>query len=316
MDSDVLLHSRWTNFLQSVSLVAVMAMLLGYLAFVLAGGAFALFSVALVVGLYWFNPWVAPTWVLTIYGARRISPARAPDLYRVLELLAARAGMAHCPSLYLIGSYQANAFALGNRNNAAIVLSEGLLRRLTLQELAGVLGHEMSHLRNNDIRVMGFADLSRRVTRTLATLGIFLLLLNLPLMLVAGTGIGWLPILVLLIAPILSDLAQLALSRVREFNADLGAAELLGDPDPMIAALIQMESPGLTWLERLTGPPQSYQQIPTILKTHPETSERIARLEQLKGTGRWSGNGVLERLASKRWPHGRGPSIDFWPFGT
>jgi len=318
MDSDALVHSRFSNFVQSILLIAVMALLLGYLAFVLAGAAFAFFAVGLVIGLYWLNPWVTPTWVLRMYGARPIHSGEAPDLFRLARLLSERAGLERPPSLYLIPWPQANAFALGNRSNAAVVLSAGLLRRLTLQELAGVLAHELSHLRHNDVRVMGFADLSRRVTRTLATLGMLLLFLNLPLMLLTGTTVGWLPILVLLVAPLLADLTQLALSRVREFSADLGAAELLGDPAPMIAALIRMESPGLSWFERLTGPPQSYQHIPTILRTHPETSERIVRLRRLEGERHWPEVTVMDKLErrARRGREAYGDSGRFRPFGT
>jgi heat shock protein HtpX len=124
--------------------------------------------------------------------------------------------------------------------------------------------------------------------------------------------------MVLLVAPLLADLTQLALSRVREFSADLGAAELLGDPTPMIAALIRMESPGLSWFERLTGPPQSYQHIPTILRTHPETSERIARLRRLQGERHWPEENVMDMFHG-RVRGGRGERHDagrFWPFGT
>jgi heat shock protein HtpX len=174
-----------------------------------------------------------------------------------------------------------NAFAVGDRDNAVIALSDGILRRMSLEETAAVLAHEASHVAHNDLRVMGFADVTERFTRVMSLFGQILLLVNLPLMLMGAVTISWIPIVVLIFAPTLSALAQLALSRTREYNADLGAARLLGDPEPMARALSKMERFQGRFLEQVIGPGQRLPD-PSLLRTHPPTEERIRRLLELR----------------------------------
>ncbi len=270
---------RLGNGLHSMLLMLVMAGLLGYLALILAGGEFAVTVMGAVLIVFWLNPLVPPAWILQLHRARPLRRRDAPELHLMLEALAERAGLAQVPRLYYLPNPVMNAFAVGERDNAAIALSDGLLRQLNLYELAGVLAHEMSHIRGNDIRVLTLADLSARVTRGLSMVGVFLFLLNLPLMLFTATHISWGPILVMLLAPVVSDLAQLALSRVREFQADLGSAELLGDARPLIAALVKMDRLGLNLVERWIFGDQKAE--PSILRTHPTTRERVERLRSL-----------------------------------
>lgn len=270
---------RLGNGLHSLLLILLMAGLLGYLALILAGAEFALVVMIAVLTLFWLNPLVPPAWLLQLYRARPLSRQEAPQLYLILELLTERAGLPQPPRLYFLPSPMMNAFAVGDRHNAAIALSEGLLRQLNLYELAGVLGHEVSHIRGNDIRVLTLADLSARVTRSLSVMGMILFLVNLPLLIFSEVHIGWIPILVMMLAPLVSDLAQLALSRVREFQADLGAAELLGDARPLISALVKMDRMGVNLLERwFLGDKRAE---PSILRTHPTTRERVERLRSL-----------------------------------
>src|SRR5690554_1436805 len=274
-----LYRHRLGNWLHSVLLMLLMAGLLGYLALILAGAEFALAVIVAVLALFWLNPLVPPAWLLQLFRARPLSRREAPQLYLIMDILAERAGLTRVPRLYFLPSPMLNAFAVGDRHNAAIALSEGLLRQLSLYELAGVLAHETSHIRGNDIRVLTLADLSGRVTRGLSMMGGFLFVLNLPLLIFSGVYISWIPILVMVLAPLVSDLAQLALSRVREFQADLGAAELLGDARPLISALLRMDRVGGNLLERwfLVEKPAE----PSILRTHPTTQERVERLRSL-----------------------------------
>jgi len=154
------------------------------------------------------------------------------------------------------------------------------LQRLDLRELSGVLGHEVSHIAHADIRVMAFADLATRITSTLSFLGQVLLVISLPLLL-GDYHLDWLPILVLLSAPTLSTLVQLALSRNREFEADRGAAELTGDPEGLAAALGKMERYQGRFLEGLLTPGRRTPE-PSLLRTHPPAEERIHRLLELR----------------------------------
>ena len=159
--------------------------------------------------------------MLSLYKGRVLSPAEVPRLYHILDILARRAGLSRTPSVYYIPSHVMNGFATGTRSNAVIALSDGLLRRLDLRELGGMLAHEISHIRHNDLRVMGFADQISRLTSLFSSVGRILFLLNLPLLLFSDYHFAWTPILILLAAPTISALIQLALSRNREYDADL-----------------------------------------------------------------------------------------------
>ncbi len=281
IDASVWRQHAWHNRLQTLLLLAFMAgflALLGWLLWGADGILMLLFAGA--VGVL-FNPSFSPWLVMRLYGAQPIAPAQAPALARALAVLAERAGLRVLPALFYVPSPMLNAFAVGSRARSAIAVTDGLLRELDLRELVGVLAHEISHIRNNDLRVMGLADLFSRITSMLSLVGQFLLLLNLPLILFAQVSINWFAIALLVFAPSLSALAQLALSRTREFDADLNAARLTGDPDGLARALEKLEYLQGGWLERVFMPGRRLPQ-PSILRTHPETAERIARLMALK----------------------------------
>ncbi len=236
LDKSEIRRHRLGNLLQSILLILIMGMLMGYIALLLAGEWFALCVIGMVILVYLTTPALALSFVTRLYRCRPLDHDEAPALYQVLRLLSTRAGLEKMPRLYYMPSQMENAFTLGSRQDAVIVVSHGLFSRLTLEELAGVVAHEISHVANNDIKVMSFADITGRITRFLALAGCLLLLINLPFYVYANQVLPWWPILVLIFAPILADLSQLALSRVREFNADLGAAILLGTPTPLVAA--------------------------------------------------------------------------------
>jgi len=282
MDQERLLAHKQRNALQSVLLVGVLAALCAYLAWLLAG----LFGLWLALGfvfiVFTLMPSASPRLIMGAYRAEPIYPGNAPRLYEVLRVLAARAGLPRTPTLYYLPSRVMNAFTTGGSDNPVIALSDGLLRRLDLRELAGVIGHELSHVAHEDTRVMAFADLVSRVTGMLALVGQLLLLINLPLLLFADYHIDWLPILVLLGAPTVSSLVQLALSRNREYEADRGAAELTGDPEGLASALDKMERMQGGLLERILLP-GSRVPDPSLLRTHPPSGERIRRLLELRG---------------------------------
>lgn len=272
---------RVLNMAHSTLLLGLIAAALGYLAFVLGGPSLAMFAGVLVLGFYVFNPVVAPDFVLRLTRARPLSAYQAPELQAMVTQLSRRAGLETVPQLYYLPTHLPNAFATGQGNQAVVAISDGLLRHLSRTEVAGVLAHEISHIKHKDIRVMTFAAMSSQFTRLLSTFGQILLLFNLPLLLFGGQSISWTLILSLIFAPMVVDLLQLGLSRVREFDADLGSAALLGSGEPLIAALHKMEQMQRGgWLGRWFGPsPQDL--VPGWLRTHPPTRERIRRLQQL-----------------------------------
>lgn len=296
IDDNIWLQHAWQNRLQSLLLLAVMAGFLGLSGWLLWGrdGLLVLVSVGAVSVLA--NPSLSPRLVMRMYGARPITQSEAPVLWQALLALSARADLASTPRLYYIPSRMLNAFAVGTPMNSAIAVTDGLLRRLTMDELLGVLAHEVSHIRNKDLWVMGLADLFSRATSLVSLLGQFLLLLNLPLILFSQVTINWWAILLLIFAPNLSALTQLALSRTREYDADLNAARLTGNPEALARALAKMERIQGGWLERLFLPGRRIPE-PSLLRTHPPTEERIGRLMALQprlkdAAGPW-GNGPI-----------------------
>jgi heat shock protein HtpX len=183
------------------------------------------------------------------------------------------------PVPYYVPSGIVNAFATGSRRLASIALTDGLLRSLSMRELQAVLAHEVAHIAQEDLRVMGLADSISRLTNLLALLGQVALLISMPALLVGAAEINWIGLLLLAASPQLALLAQLGLSRVREFDADRMAVELTGDPHGLASALAKIERVSRSWRAWLLpgwGNPE-----PSWLRTHPATEDRIARLMAL-----------------------------------
>jgi len=266
-----------SNALQATLLVITLAGLLGLLAWIVGGGQLAVFALGMVVVLYLANPAASPRLVMMLYPGRVLHPDEAPHQYAILAELARRAGLPRVPRLYYVPSSVMNAFATGRRDDAMVALSDGLLRRLDLREQAGVLAHEVSHVANGDLAVMAFADLVSRITGSFGLFGQILLLLSLPAALVTDVGVPWLALAILLAAPTLSALVQLALSRNREYEADLSAAELTGDPAGLASALEKLERYQGRFWEQILMPGRRVPD-PSLLRTHPETADRIERL--------------------------------------
>ncbi len=285
MDTRLLVKRTAANALQSMLLMGAMVAILGAVGWILGGPLLALLALPIVAALYFFNPLSRTALVLRLSQARPLSAREVPELYAMLGVLCRRAGLDRQPQLYYVPAAPLNAFTVGSRDQSAIALTDGALRAFTLEEMAGVLAHELSHLCHDDIRVMGFADLSARLTHLMALAGQLLLLINLPLLLVGEAVISWPLVLLLVLAPLLSTLAQLALSRTREYHADLGAARLLGDPAGLIRALVKMHDSRLMNMVSLLIPKYG-RGAPALLRTHPPTRERIRRLRQLQARPR------------------------------
>jgi heat shock protein HtpX len=271
------LGARLRNALHTILLLGGMVVILTVCGWAIWGPA-ALVWVPLTVGVaLWLAPEVAPDWVMRIYGAQALRPADFPDGYALLAELARRAGLPAVPRLHLIRSPLLNAFAVGRREAAAIAVTAGLLRSLTARELAGVLAHEIAHIKNGDLRIMGLADLAARLTSLMSWLGQLLLLLNLPLILAGAAPVPWLVVIVLILAPTFIALLQLALSRSREYQADLEGAALTRDPAGIAAALRKLDRRQGHYWEEILLPGRRIPE-PSLLRTHPPTEERIRRL--------------------------------------
>ncbi|HKJ75778.1 MAG TPA: zinc metalloprotease HtpX, partial [Gammaproteobacteria bacterium] len=265
---------RLSNGLQSALLITAMAAVLAAVGWALGGTFMALWALASGVLLLVVAPRIPPAWLLRLYGARPLAPYQAPQLHAILATLSRRAGVA-VPALYYLPSRLMNAFSVGGGREAALTVSDGLLRGLGRRELAAVMAHELSHIRHNDTRVMGLADAVSRLTHVLSLLGQLLVLINLPLIVLGRAPFPWLGVLLLVLAPLLSALLQLALSRTREFDADLGAARITEDPAALASALTKLEQQERHW-SRLLLPGQR-NPSPSLLRTHPRTEERVER---------------------------------------
>jgi heat shock protein HtpX len=250
------------------------------------------FAVLMNFGAYWFSDKI----VLRMYSAQEVGPAEAPGLYGLVRELAMRAGLP-MPRVYLIPEQTPNAFATGrNPAHASVAVTEGLLHILSRDELAGVIAHELGHVRNRDTLIMTVAATIAGALTQLANMAMFGMMFGGgrhsddeegPNPLAAMLGI--------LIAPIAAGLIQMAISRAREFLADDAGARISSDPLALASALRRIEA----WSRRVPieqGSPAtahlfivnpfSAAGMARLFSTHPPTEERIARLEQmaLRGT--------------------------------
>jgi heat shock protein HtpX len=219
--------------------------------------------------------------VLRLYKARPFAPNEMTELQSLVRDLTARADLPTVPTLHYVPSKMMNAFAVGRPEESAIAVTDGLLRNLTIRQLAGVLAHEVSHIRSGDLKVMALGDILNRITSFMATFGLFGLIFSIPAMLAAGIKVPWLGLLLLLLAPTAGGLLQLALSRAREYDADLDAVSLTGDPEGLASALQTLErKQGHMWEGIVL--PGGRSPEPSILRSHPKTVDRVQRLLSLK----------------------------------
>ncbi|NVK43559.1 MAG: M48 family metalloprotease [Oceanospirillaceae bacterium] len=279
MPSRSLKLHRWNNRLQALLLILGMTLILALSAWLLLGEMAWWLTLLAVLLVLMFAPRMPVEWVLKGAGARPLRPASAPELNLLVAGLSERAGLAQPPRLYWLPDPTPNAFTVGDGSKASIALSDGLFRLLDYPELAGVLAHEISHIRNQDIRLMVLADTFTRLTQLVALSAQLALLLCIPLWLFGLVSISFAGVVLLLMAPLLSMLLQLALSRSREYRADLDAGVLTGDPDALARALHKLELPGRRWWWQLV-PKNNLGAAPALLRSHPPTASRIHRLRE------------------------------------
>jgi len=249
------------------------------------------FAVAMNVGSYWFSDKI----VLSMYRAKELDEADAPGLFELVRRLAQNAGLP-MPKLYLILQEQPNAFATGrNPEHAAIAVTEGILRLVSTEELAGVLGHEMAHVKHRDILVQTVASVVAGGVTGLATMLRWGAIFGMGGRDSEGNegGVGALgTILLAIVAPIAALHIQMAISRSREFLADETGAKLAGNPLPLAGALQKLESYAQVLPMRGANPatenmfivsPLGGGGVAGLFSTHPPTEERVRRLTAMAG---------------------------------
>lgn len=252
-------------------------------------------TIMLVVGvaMNFFTYWNSDKMVLAHYNAQQVDKNSAPELYGIVEKLAKKAQLP-MPKVYIIDSPVPNAFATGrDPEHAAVAVNTALADILTKEELAGVLGHELSHVKHRDILISTVAASMAGAISTIAQWGMFL---------TGGrdeNGESRNPIaaiLVMLLAPLAAALIQMAVSRSREYEADKSGGELCGDPNALADALLKIEAfakrrvmPGATeaTAHMFIINPFSGVDMKQLFSTHPATAERVKLLrEQARAMGK------------------------------
>lgn len=274
------LRHRLNNFAQSVLILAGMGALVWAMVRLIAGPDMALGVMLGWLAVMLVSPAVPRRLLLSAYGAQRLDAGHFPEGVAIVAELARRASLPRTPELWYVPSRLPNAFAMGHPEDSAICVTDGLLRLLDARELAGVLAHEVAHVAHRDLWIMGLADAMSRLVSAASWTGQLLLLLNLPLLAAGQAVVPWGAALLLVISPTVMALLQLALSRSREFDADLGAARLTEDPRGLASALLKLERRTGRFWEDILLPGRRIPE-PSLLRTHPPTQERVARLLEL-----------------------------------
>lgn len=219
-----------------------------------------------------------PEAMTSLYRAKRIPPD-GTQLSDLFDVLSKRANLARRPCLHVVPSATLSAFATGSRKRPAVAVTEGLLRRLSLAETAGILAHEVAHIRHDDLPLLGLADVLSRMVQVLGYGALALALFNVMQITTGEDAASWWAVLVLYLAPALFSLLQLALPRTREFEADRTAVALTGDAQALASALRRVDTyTGHLWEDLMLPVPARRVPYPSLLRSHPEAELRIRQL--------------------------------------
>lgn len=238
-----------------------------------------------------FTYWYADKWVLRLYRARLVSEAEEPELHRIVERLTSNARLPK-PKVAIVPLDTPNAFATGRSpSHSVVAVTSGALKLLDKEELEGVLGHELSHVKNRDMLINTMAAVIGAVITYVMFFSIF-----------AGGqrnrggGGGLLAILALVLIPFAAMLVRLSISRTREYGADQGGARISRKPAALARALRSLQSAVRATPMQRGNPSTSHMfivnpfrgvKMASIFSTHPPTEERIRRLEEMAKTGRF-----------------------------
>ena len=300
------------NYLRTALLIAALTALFMGVGFLLGGVPGMVIALIVAGAMNLFAWWNSGDMVLRYYKAREVTLQTQPSFYRVIEGLARRAELP-MPRVYVIDNPQPNAFATGRGpNNAAVAATTGLLQLLNEREVAGVMAHELAHVRNRDTLIM-------TITATLA--GAIGMIANFAFFFGGRNGrMGIIGVLAMMIlAPLAASLVQMAISRSREYEADRGGAEICGNPHWLADALEKLHRGS----ERIENPaaernpatahmfivnPLHAHARDRMFSTHPSMANRVARLRAMAPDG-GGGDGNNE-VISERWPEGPWSGVD------
>jgi len=258
---------------------------------VLVGGMFGgeqgmIFAFILAMGMNLFSYWYSDRIVLRMYRAREVSPGEHPQLHGIVQHLAERAGIP-VPRIFIIPEKSPNAFATGrNPEHAVVAVTEGLLELMDRDEVAGVLAHELAHVKNRDILIGSIAATLAGAVMILASMARWTALLG------GGSedeegGLGILGLIAMsILAPVAAMLVQMAISRSREYHADASGSAYLGDSGSLADALEKLGSHArrrpmqaqANTAHMFIVNPLSGRRLAHLFSTHPPLEERIARL--------------------------------------
>jgi len=283
------------NYLRTGILLAGMTALFMGCGYLIGGEGGMLIAFGLAAAMNLFAYWNSDKMVLRMYRAREITRAESPGFYGIVEQLARNADLP-MPRVYIMENDQPNAFATGrNPENAAVAATTGLLRILSHEEIAGVMAHELAHVKNRDTLIMTITATIAGAISMLANFAMFAGMFggsdnrNNPL---GFVGV----LLVALLAPMAAMLVQMAISRTREYAADRAGAEISGHPMWLASALGKLEQ-GARQIDNEAAEhnpatahlfivnPLHAHKVDSLFSTHPSTANRIQKLRELAGAG-------------------------------
>jgi heat shock protein HtpX len=289
------------NAVKTMMLLAAMTALFVGAGFLLGGQGGMLIALVFAVATNAFAWWNSDTLALRMHKAEPVTRMGQPDLHAMVEGLARNAGLP-MPALYVIQSDQPNAFATGrNPENAAVAVTTGLMRMLTREELAGVIAHELAHIRNRDTLIMTIAATVAGAISMMANIAQWGMIFG------GGrdrnNGLGVIGLLLgIILAPLAALLIQMLISRTREYSADRLGAEICGQPLWLASALgkisgyaarVEMPSaernPASAHLFIVN--PLAGRRFDSLFATHPATENRIAALREMAAGGGSAGGG-------------------------
>ncbi len=275
------------NAIKTVFLMALMMALFLLVGYAIGGNsgmtiAF-IFSLAMNFGSYWFSDKI----VLSMYRAKQITRAEAPKFYDMVERLAQNANLP-MPKVYIINDPTPNAFATGrNPQNAAVAATTGILQSLNDDEIAGVMAHELAHVKNRDILISTIAATLVGTISYIAHMAGWLAMFGRGNDRDGDSGLG--SLLLIILSPIIATLLQLAISRSREYMADEGGARISRNPLALASALAKISRSNQLHHMRNVEPSTAHMFIVSplfggigkLFSTHPPIEERIKRLQKL-----------------------------------
>ena len=277
------------NTMKTFLLMGILTVMLVFIGRLLGGegGMIMAFVLAAVMnfGTYWFSDKL----VLRMYKAQPVTQADAPDLYQMVQELSNRANLP-MPKVYVIPSDQPNAFATGrNPQNAAVAVTQGIMSTLTRDELRGVIGHELAHVKHRDILVGTVAATMAGAISMIANMAQWAMIFGGGRSSDDEGGHPVAGLAMMIVAPIAAMMVQMAISRSREFLADEGGAQIAGNPLSLSSALRKLDAKAHQ-IPMQASPATAHMFIVNpltggglmkLFSTHPPMEERVARLEAM-----------------------------------